>query len=280
MPFDDVCSLRQELQARLIELETLSEEFLENRETLIECRSELVLADADIQQLVHVISSELKNQLITANGFLMLLEEDLATGDIEAAKQDVATSSAAALKTDQMVEELLTLVRIDRIVESREHVRFGDLVSESLEVMASRIAQRHVEVIVGPDLPVLYGDPPRLREMVLTLVENAVKYTRDRPDPMIEIGSRQEGLDVVCYVRDNGAGIDEVYLERVFGLFHKGGRKDEGIGAGLAVAKRIAQAHRGRIWVESDGPGKGSTFCIMLPMTMQAESDVLRVVRC
>jgi signal transduction histidine kinase len=89
----------------------------------------------------------------------------------------------------------------------------------------------------------------------------------DQPQPQIEIGVRATAGGRVFCVKDNGQGIEPQYRERVFGLFDKLDPRSEGTGIGLALAKRIVEVHGGRIWVESDGLGHGSTFCFTLPLT-------------
>ena len=100
--------------------------------------------------------------------------------------------------------------------------------------------------------------------MFQNLLENAVKFMDEKPDPRIEIGFRRSHTQDVYYVRDNGAGIDPRYHEKVFGLFDRLDTEKEGTGMGLALVKRVIEAHGGRIWIESDGHGSGSTFCFTL----------------
>jgi len=97
------------------------------------------------------------------------------------------------------------------------------------------------------------------------LIENAAKYMRDQKQPRIEIGAKQEAGETVCFVSDNGIGIEPRYHEKVFGLFEKLNKNAEGTGVGLTVVKRIIETHGGRIWVESDQRTEGTTFCFTLP---------------
>jgi two-component system, chemotaxis family, sensor kinase Cph1 len=103
------------------------------------------------------------------------------------------------------------------------------------------------------------------------LIDNAVKYMGDQPSPRVEIGSRRAeagGGGPVFYVRDNGMGIEPRHRDRVFGLFQQLDADAEGTGVGLALVKRIVELHGGRIWIESDGLGQGSSFCFTLqPVT-------------
>ncbi|HYW80645.1 MAG TPA: ATP-binding protein, partial [Thermoguttaceae bacterium] len=114
------------------------------------------------------------------------------------------------------------------------------------------------------DLPVVFGDRLRLREVLQNLIDNAVKYMGDQPQPRVEIGWRPDGDETVYYVRDNGVGIDPCYHEKVFGLFDQLDQKVVGSGIGLSLVKRIVEVHGGLIWVESEGSGRGSTFCFTL----------------
>jgi len=114
---------------------------------------------------------------------------------------------------------------------------------------------------------VLYGDRTRLVEIFLNLVDNAAKFMGDQPAPCVEIGVEQAGEELVLHVHDNGIGIDPESQPLVFGLFHKLDPSSEGEGIGLALARRIVELHGGRIWVESEGPGKSTTFRFTLEKT-------------
>jgi len=132
--------------------------------------------------------------------------------------------------------------------------------------------------VVAPDLPILYGDRARLVEVLQNLVENAVKFMKDQPDPCIEIGTRTDGAETVCYVQDNGIGIEPCYHEKIFGLFERLDADAEGTGIGLTLVKRIVEIHGGRVWVESAGKGQGATFRFTIrPKSEQADQEVPQI---
>ena len=146
-----------------------------------------------------------------------------------------------------------------------EEIPFGELAEEALEFVAIPIRERGVRISLGPDLPPIYGDRVRLRDVLVNLIENAVKFMGDQEHPVVEIGAGTVTGIPAYFVRDNGVGISERDREKIFDLFMKLDGRSPGYGLGLALAKRIVEVHGGRIWVESAGPGRGSTFWFTIP---------------
>ncbi len=166
----------------------------------------------------------------------------------------------------QLLADLLELSRIGRVVNPPEEVDLGAVACEALAMVAGPVAERGVEVTVAPHLPPVIGDRLRLIEVYQNLLENAVKYMGDQPAPRIEVGSRlSDANETVFYVADNGMGIEPAYHKKIFRLFERLSAETEGTGIGLALVKRIVEVHDGKVRVESDGKGRGSTFCLALP---------------
>jgi signal transduction histidine kinase len=140
-------------------------------------------------------------------------------------------------------------------------------------MLAGQVSESGVEISVAPQLPVIHGDRPRLLEVFQNLVDNAMKFMGDEPRPRIEIYAENHTDYVSCFIRDNGIGIPDRYKQKIFGLFERLDQTCEGTGIGLALVKRIVEFHGGRIWVESNGEGKGSTFVFTLPTKQEGMAN-------
>ena len=197
-----------------------------------------------------------------------LVEQDAAKGDTERMQHDIDQIGHAADKMARLLDELLELSRIGRLMNPPVAVSLTDLAHEAVRLVTGRIVARGVAVAIADAMPVVYGDRERLVQVFQNLIDNAVKFSGHQSDPRIEIGAHQKGEEVVCYVRDNGMGIDPKYHEKIFGLFDRLDATGEGTGIGLALVQRIVEVHGGEIWVESGGLGQGSTFYFILPSSL------------
>ncbi len=219
----------------------------------------------ELECFAYTVSHSLKSPLCTILGFTQVLENEVAVGNTEQAQQHIFWIQTAARKMQKMLDDLLELSRIGHVTHPPEEVSLAVLAPEAVTLVAGQIAARGVRVEIAPGLPTVYGDRDRLVEIFQNLIDNAVKYMGEQPEPHIEIGAAHDEKDVLCYVRDNGIGIAPRFQENVFGLFKRLDYCGEGTGVGLARVKRIVEAHEGRTWVESEGEGHGSTFWFTLP---------------
>jgi PAS domain S-box-containing protein len=230
---------------------------------------ELEAKNAELERFTYTVSHDLKAPLITIQGFLGYLEKDAQQGNTDRLRLDMKRISDATARMQNLLKDLLELSRIGRIANPPMASPFGEIVQEALHNLQGRLNDRraHVQVVVQEDLPCVYGDSARLVEVVQNLVDNAVKFMKEQQQPQIEIG--YQGIDPhglhVFFVRDNGSGIHPQFHSRVFGLFEKLDPQSDGTGIGLALVRRIVEVHGGRIWVESQGEGAGSTFYFSLP---------------
>jgi PAS domain S-box-containing protein len=236
---------------------------LSKRKILIE---ELETKNAELERFSYTVSHDLRSPLVTIKGFLGYLERSANDGNMESFRKDMARIGSAADRMDNLLKDLLELSRIGRLTNTPVTIPFGDLVKDAAEIVHGRLKARNITLQTQPNLPSVYGDKPRLTEVLQNLIDNAAKYMGDQQQPLIEIGvDGHDGSDhPIFFVRDNGMGIAYEYYERIFRLFDKLDVTSEGTGIGLALVKRIVEFHGGRIWVQSE-PGKGSTFYFTVP---------------
>ncbi len=234
--------------------------------------ADLGAKNTELERFTYSASHDLKGPLITIQGFLGHLEADVAEGNSDRLRHDISRIGAAAAKMGRLLDELLELSRIGRIVNPPVEVPLADLAHEAVGLLAGRIEGRGAQVDISPRLPTVFGDRVRLLEVLQNLIDNAVKFMAGQPEPRVEIGARKAGNETVFYVRDNGIGIDPRYHDKVFGLFDQLTQEAGGTGVGLALVKRIVEVHGGRVWVESEGAGHGSTFCFTIPGRTEGES--------
>jgi signal transduction histidine kinase len=234
-------------------------------------RADLAAKNAELERYNYTVSHDLKSPLVTIRGFAGLAGTDLAAGRPERVRQDLGRIVAAADRMHRLLDELLELSRIGRVVHEPEDVPLGALVREAVEQVRGPLESRGVAVEIAADLPVVHVDRRRVLEVLQNLLENAAKFSDGGGSPRVEIGVREDGGERVFYVRDSGRGIEPRFLERVFDLFEKLDPRVEGTGVGLALVRRIVEAHGGRVWAESEGPGRGATFCFTLPPGLAPE---------
>ena len=262
---DELGELQRRVNSMIADLErrqNVIRAHAEEREALVR---ELAARASELERFAYTVSHDLKSPLITIQGFLELLQQDVTEGDRESQKDDLETIQRAVARMRVLLRELLELSQIGRVQGSRGPVGLSGLAREAAALVAGPIAARGVRVEIDPAMPVVEGDRQRLLEVFQNLIENAVKFMGDQAEPRVEVGVRHGDGEAVCFVRDNGRGIKPRYLDKVFDLFYRLETDTEGSGIGLAVVKRTIEVHGGRIWAESEGEGRGTTFCFALP---------------
>ena len=226
------------------------------------------LAVKDLDSFAHSVSHDLRAPLRVVDGFANIVLEDYGERLDDLGREHVRRIIAAGSRMNSMIDTLLEMSRTTSRQPERARVDLSHLARDLIEELAAqrdvRDGPRNIDVLIADGL-VVEGDPTLLRLVLQNLLSNAEKFTGKTPAARVEFGAIDDQGRRVYFVRDNGAGFDMRFADKIFGLFQRFHSQNEfpGTGVGLATVQRIVRKHDGRIWAESQ-PGKGATFYFTL----------------
>lgn len=233
-------------------------------QNLLRQRAELTRANAELEHFAYLIAHDLRAPLRAITGFSEILLEDHSSSLDADARNYLLRTQSAAQHMASMIDDLLDLSHLTRRELRREPVDLASLAAEVVDELRQGQPERRAEVVIDPDLRV-EGDPRLLRVALGNLLDNAWKFTSDNTEARIEFGAAQNAGERTYFVRDNGAGFDMAYADKLFRAFQRlhTSVEFEGSGIGLAAVARVVERHGGRIWAESE-VGEGATFYFTL----------------
>jgi len=224
------------------------------------------MANEELEAFSYSVSHDLRAPLRHIAGFADMLGKHATTLD-DKGKRYLKTISEAAQRMGHLIDDLLTFSRIGRVELRHAQVDLATLIEEVKQALQPEMAGRIVHWEVG-ELPAVRADPNLLRQVLVNLLGNAIKYTRKRAEARIAVGcAPSEPGETVVFIRDNGAGFDMKYADKLFGVFQRlhSAAEFDGTGVGLANVRRIVVRHGGRTWAEA-GVEEGATFYFSLPI--------------
>lgn len=227
--------------------------------------AELEQSNSQQESFSYSVSHDLRAPLRAIDGFSRILMEEFAEQLPVDARGYLERICNNAQRMANLIDDLLTFSRLGRQPIAKRSVESSTLVRDVLvEELRDEHEGRQIELIVG-DLPPCDADPQLLRQVYLNLLSNALKYTRKCDTARIEVGTVDQDGRSVYYVKDNGAGFDMRYMDKLFGVFQRLHDKQEfeGTGVGLAIVQNIITRHGGSIWAEAE-INKGATFFFTL----------------
>jgi Cu+-exporting ATPase len=253
----------------ITELKKAEEEILSLNQSLeqrvIQRTEQLEIANKEMEAFSYSVSHDLRAPLRHVNGFISLFLENKTT---ELTEEELGYLSVATKAVDEMgklIDALLSFSRLNRAEIHKTRINSESLISQSLKLFGSEIESRKIALKIDA-LPMVTGDQQLLGLVWTNLISNAIKYTGKKTDAVIEIGSIAGSGETIFYIKDNGAGFNMKYVDKLFGVFqrlHKP-RDFEGIGIGLANINRIITRHGGKCWADGE-IDKGAAFYFSLP---------------
>ncbi len=270
----------EELKAKELEAvrARIEKEAAQARATLAQklevTNKELEAANKELEAFSYSVSHDLRAPLRHIDGFADLLKQHAAGNLDEKGIRYLRTICESAKQMGVLIDDLLAFSRMGRTELQRGSVDLSRLVKEVLEGLRQDLHGRNIAWEIAL-LPTVQGDAAMLRQVLMNVIGNAVKYTRHRDQARIAIGCTDGKPDeAVLFVRDNGAGFDMQYVHKLFGVFQRlhSANEFEGTGIGLAHVRRIIARHGGRTWAEGQVEG-GATFYFSLPAHKEASHD-------
>jgi PAS domain S-box-containing protein len=253
-------------EVRLIdEVKTSNKDLMETQYELMNTIKKLEISNNELKNFAYVTSHDLREPLRMITSFLQLLERRYTDQLDQDAKDFIGYAVDGAKRLDSMINDILIYSKVTKGRELSE-VNFNKVIEKVYVNLISSIEETDAEVIYD-SLPTLITDESLMIQLFQNLISNAIKYRR-KEKPEIYVTVKEEGNEYIFSVEDNGIGIDEKHVDKIYTIFKRlhTSEEYEGTGIGLAIAQKIVQQQGGKIWVESE-LGKGSTFYFTVPKT-------------
>jgi signal transduction histidine kinase len=263
--FIDLAVVRKKLEAEVIERKRAQEDITALNAELESRAAQLEVANKELESFSYSVSHDLRAPLRAINGFSLALQEDYGGQLDDEGRRLVGIVHEQSRMMGQLIDDLLEFSRLGRKPLAASSIDMTALAREAVQEL-QRNFDRMPPVKIHP-LAGASGDRALIKQVWVNLLSNAIKFTGGREWPEIEVSSLAGGNETVFSVKDNGAGFDMRYYEKLFGVFQRLHSAEDfpGTGVGLALVQRVVSRHGGRVWAEG-AVGKGATFYFALPI--------------
>lgn len=227
--------------------------------------AQLEAANKELEAFSYSVSHDLRAPLRAIDGFSRVLLEDYIDKLDDDGKRYLNIIGSNTKKMGQLIDDLLLFSRLGRQEIRRSDINMEKLAKTVFEELKLAVPERKVQNIINTLFPA-QGDQAMIRQVLVNLLSNSIKFTRPKETAVIEVDGRSEGDENIYAIKDNGVGFDMKYVNKLFGVFQRlhTSEEFEGTGVGLAIVQRIIHRHLGRVWAEGK-VGEGATFYFSLP---------------
>jgi two-component system, sensor histidine kinase and response regulator len=255
---------KRELMEKNLSLEKAERQIGELNEHLRRNLEELETMNKDLESFSYSVSHDLRAPLRSVIGYSKILEEDWFEKLDDSGRKALQCVQQNADKMNRLIDDLLQFSKLGRKDVLKTDVDAAMMVQSVLDDMNGSVKHR-AAVKIGTLFPAP-ADYSLIKQVWINLISNALKYSSKKEFPHVNIGSENSGKEIVYFIRDNGAGFDMQYVDKLFSVFQRLHKESEfeGTGVGLALVHRIIKRHGGRVWAEGK-PGEGATFYFSLP---------------
>lgn len=232
---------------------------MELNKDLARKNAELEALNQELEAFTYSVSHDLRAPLRTLNGYSEILKEEHGKNIPEEGKKLLGFISNNALRMGKLIDGLLTLSYLGRKDLQKNPVDMNQLVNEVIQELKDETNERYEFRIAA--IPEAMADRVLIKQVFVNLISNAIKYSAKKEKPIVEVNFEMLDERIVYFVKDNGAGFDMRYYDKLFGVFQRlhSSNEFEGTGAGLAIVQRIIKKHHGSVWAEAS-PEEGATF--------------------
>ncbi len=256
-------------------LEELRRHEMELEDRIAKRTAELMEANKELESFSYSVSHDLRAPLRAIDGFSRILSEDYGSQLDNEAKRIIGVIRKNTQRMAQLIDDLLSFSRTGRQILNPSKIDMTGLAEAIYYELTDEEQRQNIEFILQP-LPKAWADSNLMRQVWNNLISNALKFTRTRKSPRIEIGSQFKENQLIYYIKDNGVGFNMKYADKLFQIFQRlhSEQEFEGTGVGLSIVHRIIKRHGGKVWALAQ-PDKGATFFFSLPLQKDIAPKVI-----
>ncbi|WP_282117305.1 ligand-binding sensor domain-containing protein [Cellulophaga baltica] len=253
------------------EIDERTQQLQQQKKELKKIADELTTKNQEIQRFTFAVSHDLKSPLSGIKGIASLIPMEFAMKDYPELEQYLEMINISCDTMNNLIGDITKIAKIGKIENQNEILDVNEIVALSTTLVKGKLKVAKVKLIVEKNLPSIYGDRNRIIQVFGNLLDNAIKYMGEQKEPVVHIKAQENADNIQFSISDNGSGMDEKSLKKLFSPFERFHANVKGTGLGLYMIKQIIESHNGTIYAKSEGTGKGTTFYVEIPNIVDQE---------